>query len=48
MTQTQKHLAALLLGVRWGMVHQPWNFVQWRDCEAMLLAAIAKDSPQAR
>ena len=43
-------LAAVRLAlpaVRWGMTHQPGNFGQWLDCEAMLLAAIAKAGPQA-
>ena len=44
-------LAAVRLAlpaIRWGMTHQPGNLGQWLDCEAMLLAAIAKASPQAQ
>ena len=38
-----------LPAIRWGMTHQFGNLSQWRDCEQLLLAAIAKATgPQAQ
>lgn len=35
-------LEAVLPAIRWGSTHQPGNMNQWRQCEAEILAAIAK------
>ena len=35
-----------LPAIRWGMTHQPGNLTQWRECEQLLQAAIAKASQE--